>query len=334
LWLTLLVLEMMHHRADTIDADLRILGFAIPDAPVQPFDRLDDHRFRFHLCRVIHRQAAGDLLQGLQPHGDVEPVQDRQLRDPGIGKDAPQPRTAIGERCQDCGLGSPDGVEAAVDQQYAALRLFVNFFQPSFKLAEKSRDGTKVRKRYHAPATPHQRLVADARTSEAVRSRVNAVYATLDPVGLLATIRAVQQELVEIADRPITWEAGLPSAPTLEQFLSGLRTAWQAGDVRPTSCPAEKVKPEGQRYWRRRADPFVTVTAQMREWFEAEPWRTSRELFERLRHEHPGVYPAGQLRILQRRIKGWRREVAHTLVFGVAVVDGSLNSHAATGAGP
>lgn len=223
---------------------------------------------------------------------------------------------------------------AALARLYAALRLFVNFFQPSFKLAEKSRDGAKVRKRYHAPATPHQRLVADARTSEAVRSRVNAMYATLDPVGLLATIRAVQQELVEIADRPVTRKAGLPSAPTLEQFLSGLRTAWQDGDVRPTSRPADKVKPEGQRYWRRRADPFATVTAQMRDWFEAEPWRTSRELFERLRHEHPGVYPAGQLRTLQRRIKDWRREVAHTLVFGAAVVDASLNSDAAAGAGP
>jgi len=37
--------------------------------------------------------------------------------------------------------------------------------------------------------------------------------------------------------------------------------------------------------------------------------------------EHPGVYPDGQLRTLQRRLKGWRREVAHTLVFGPAAID-------------
>jgi hypothetical protein len=54
----------------------------------------------------------------------------------------------------------------------------------------------------------------------------------------------------------------------------------------------------------------------MREWFEAEPWRTSRELLERLQCEHPGVYPNGQLRTLQRRLKGWRRDVAHQMVFG------------------
>jgi hypothetical protein len=40
---------------------------------------------------------------------------------------------------------------------YAVARLFVNFFQPSFKLMEKSRDGALMRRRYDAPATPRQR---------------------------------------------------------------------------------------------------------------------------------------------------------------------------------
>ena len=64
-----------------------------------------------------------------------------------------------------------EGLEAAMAlaRFYAALRLFVNFFQPSFKLAEKAREGATVRKRYHAPATPYQRLLADPRTSEAER---------------------------------------------------------------------------------------------------------------------------------------------------------------------
>jgi hypothetical protein len=44
---------------------------------------------------------------------------------------------------------------------------------------------------------------------------------------------------------------------------------------------------------RRRPDPFAAVTTELREWFEAEPWRTSRELLERLQTEHPGVYPEG-----------------------------------------
>ena len=206
-----------------------------------------------------------------------------------------------------------EGLEAAaaLARLYSSLRLFVNFFQPSFKLAGKIRDGAKVKKKYHPPATPYQRLLADARANEEVRRRVTALHATLDPVQLLQTIRACQQELVEIADRPTSGEAMPPTAPTTEQFLAGLRTAWQEGEVRPTSKPKEKA-----RRGRRRPDPFVTVTALMRGWFEAEPWRTSRELFERLQAEQPSVYPDGQLRTLQRRLKDWRREMAHKMVFG------------------
>jgi hypothetical protein len=40
---------------------------------------------------------------------------------------------------------------AALARVYAAMRLFVNFFQPSFKLAAKARDRATVRKRYHPP---------------------------------------------------------------------------------------------------------------------------------------------------------------------------------------
>ena len=80
--------------------------------------------------------------------------------------------------------------------------------------------------------------------------------------------------------------------------------------MRPTSKPKEKVK-----RGRRRPDPLVAVTAQLHAWFEAEPWWTARELLERLQDEQPGRYPTGLLRTLQRRLKGWRRDKAHELVF-------------------
>ncbi len=211
------------------------------------------------------------------------------------------------------------GLEAAatLGRLYGSVRLFVNFFQPSLKLAGKVRDGAKVTKRCHAPATPCQRLMADPRTSDEVRRRVSASHVTLDPVRLLSEIRLAQQQLVEIADRPVTGEAAAPSAPTLAQFLLGLRASWQEGEVRPTAKPKKRVAP----CCRHVPDPFEAVSAQVRGWFEAEPWRTARELLERLQGEHPGAYPEGQLRTLQRRLKGWRREVARTLVFGPAAID-------------
>ena len=45
------------------------------------------------------------------------------------------------------------------------------------------------------------------------------------------------------------------------------------------------------------------------------------ELFERLQAEQPSVYPDGQLRTLQRRLKDWRREVAHKMVFGTEAAE-------------
>ena len=121
-----------------------------------------------------------------------------------------------------------------------------------------------------------------------MRVRVQELRAKLDPVHLLKEIRALQQQLVDIADQPSSGETAKPASPTLEQFLSGLRTAWREGEVRPTSVA--KAKPKRSR---RRPDPFATVSVELRGWFEAEPWHTSRELLERLQAEHPGVYPDG-----------------------------------------
>src|SRR5229473_6318718 len=164
-----------------------------------------------------------------------------------------------------------EGLEAAATlaHLYARLRLFVNFFQPSFKLAEKTREGAQVRKRHHPPATPCQRLLNDPRTEPAVRDRVTALKASLDPVGLLAEIRAAQQRLVALVDKPMTGDA---LVPTLEEFLAGLRTAWKEGEVRPTARPAVKAV----RWWRSRRDPFETTWPLLRQWFDAEPERRSR----------------------------------------------------------
>lgn len=210
---------------------------------------------------------------------------------------------------------------AALAHLYARLRLFVNFFQPSFKLAEKVRDGAWVRKRHHPPATPCQRLLADPRTPVAVRDRVLALKAGLDPVCLLAEIRQAQQQLVAIADKPSTEPKGVPP---LDMFLAGLRTAWKEGEVRPTSRPAAKPV----RWWRSRRDPFEASSLLLKRWFEAEPEKTARQFLERLQAQYPGTYTDGLLRTLQRRLKVWRREAARRMVFGMPAIDLELSNSA------
>ncbi len=192
---------------------------------------------------------------------------------------------------------------------YRPMRLFVNFFQPSFRLAEKVREGALIRKRYHAPLTPHQRLVADPRTPQAVKDMLDAQHATLDPVSLLRDIRAAQRALVEIADTvPVVPVA----APSIEAFLEGLKVAWRSTEeVRPTAQP----KPSKPRY-RTVPDPLEAVTETLKAWFEADMGVTGRQLLDRLQVAHPGAYPDCLIRTVQRRLKIWRRESARALVLG------------------
>jgi hypothetical protein len=149
-----------------------------------------------------------------------------------------------------------EGIAAAeaLARLYAASRLFVNFFQPSFKLASKTRSGAHVSKRYHAPQTPCARLLASNAVPEHVKTRLREVAETLDPLRLLDEIRAVQHHLAALAD------GQKPHTPpqrddALSRFLAGLATAWRAGEVRPTHI----AKPKRHHDWRTREDPFESV---------------------------------------------------------------------------
>src|SRR5439155_22873041 len=146
---------------------------------------------------------------------------------------------------------------------YSSARLFVNAFQPCFKLAEKTRNGAQVKKRYHKPLTPCDRLLTDARVDATSRERIVKLRADLDPVRLLAEIRSAQQALVTLADAADeAWIAASQSEQLvpLDSFVAGLRTAWQDGEVRPTS----QSKPKAKR-GRRRPDPLAAVTDDLRE---------------------------------------------------------------------
>jgi hypothetical protein len=203
---------------------------------------------------------------------------------------------------------------------YASARLFVNFFQPSFKLLEKHRDGALVRKRYDTPATPCQRLLADARTPREVRTKLETLQKQLDPVSLLHEIRHRQRRLVMLADKARIEEE---EPEPLEKFMAALKTAWADGTPRPTEkCAAPKV-----RWWRSRKDSFENSWPEVRQWAEAEPGLTTRQLLQRLQARYPGSYPDGQLRTLQRRLKIWRGQMAHELILGTSAEADSAGQH-------
>jgi len=188
---------------------------------------------------------------------------------------------------------------------YNSARLFTNFFQPSFKLLEKYRDGSKVKKIYDKPATPCDRLLSDSTITIAVKRRLRKQRKSLDPIKLLKNMRDAQKAMAAISERSTN-----PDNQTIDEFMSALPTLWNLGEVRPTS----RKKPCSPHNWRTRKDSFEEVMPQILAWLEAEPDHNAKELFIRLQEKHPDQFKDGQLRTLQRRVAAWRNEKAKELL--------------------
>ena len=193
-------------------------------------------------------------------------------------------------------------------QLYQKLRLYVNYFQPSFKLLEKSREGSATVKRYSPPATPCDRLLQHQAVTDETKEQLTHHRVSRDPVTLLHSIREAQAALVALSSP----DHGEPAQQeSLEQFLSQLPTLWQQGENRPTHAPRTR----GPRHWRTRPDPFEGVWQEILGWLETEPDITARTILDRLCSNRPGQFSDGHLRTLQRGVKKWRGVMARKLVY-------------------
>lgn len=190
---------------------------------------------------------------------------------------------------------------------YKSVRLYVNYFQPSFKLRAKKRDGAKVKKYYHPPTTPCDRLLANPAVSEERKSELRTRRAALDPVTLLHEIREAQGTLAR---------CGTLIAPkSLRQFVDELPELAEQGEANPAQRPKARKK-RVPHTWRTRKDPFEASWPRILEWLHAEPNASAKALMPRLQLAYPGEYSDAQLRTLQRRVKTWRAEKAKDVFLG------------------
>ncbi|MEA3311598.1 MAG: transposase family protein [candidate division WOR-3 bacterium] len=88
-----------------------------------------------------------------------------------------------------------------LNRLYESLRLYVNYFQPMMKLAEKSRTGSKVSKRYDEAKTPYRRLLEYTEVSPGLKELLNRRYGALNPAELKREITRYQQELFTYSSR-------------------------------------------------------------------------------------------------------------------------------------
>ena len=85
-----------------------------------------------------------------------------------------------------------------INKLYQRLRLYTNFFQPSMKLVEKTRIGSRVTKKYDKPMTPYQRVLGSEHVSADAKETLKRQYTTLNPASLKRQITKLQQKLLRM----------------------------------------------------------------------------------------------------------------------------------------
>ena len=91
--------------------------------------------------------------------------------------------------------------ENLLNELYAVLRLYTNFFMPTAKCIEKTRRGSRVTRHYDTPRTPYQRVLDAPSVGKEEKLRLRATYATLNPVALKRELTRLQGRLLRRAAR-------------------------------------------------------------------------------------------------------------------------------------
>lgn len=210
---------------------------------------------------------------------------------------------------------------------YEQLRLYVNFFQPSLKLLSKTRQGSRVIKKYDQAQTPHQRVLASKSVPQASKQQLTEQYGELDPVHLLRSIETLQDQLWRLAyverDMLIKTNSQNGSQPkkssqsTMHAFVPDQKNAslsspkLERTDRMYRRTTKKRRNGQIKRWWRTRKDPFADVWDEVEQKLECSPYTNAKALFKQLQQKYPGEFQDGQLRTLQRRVKAWRIEQAN-----------------------
>ncbi len=86
-----------------------------------------------------------------------------------------------------------------LESVYDDLRLYINFFQPSFKLIAKERVGNQTIKRYDTAKTPYQRVLERQDVSLDAKARLMNLYLQLNPAELRRRIDQKTAKLWKIS---------------------------------------------------------------------------------------------------------------------------------------
>ena len=197
---------------------------------------------------------------------------------------------------------------------YRALHWYVNCFQPSMKLIEKRHEDSRVQRIYDPAKTPLQRLllsgVLSAQQQEALVTLTNAI----DPVRLLEHLQHLQQAVFRCTAYPSADAPRSASLSTLQFRLEDCMPGTSHFELPSASTDILEIlrhdPPQNILDWKRTStNPFAEDWEQILAWVQANPERTSADIFRALQGRSPGRYRPAHLRTLQRGIRQIRRQL-------------------------
>lgn len=215
-----------------------------------------------------------------------------------------------------------EGVAAwhKLTELYNIIRLYINFFQPSLKLCSKERLGAKIIKKYEKAQTPYQRLINSSHLSEENKLALMGKYKTLDPVSLLEALQQKQEEFWKHAwTEPdklqkgvndvnnVIIDASSASTETLNA-VTNFKNNTNLISLEYYKKSRKTRKIVEFRTWRTRKDPFEKVWCSLLTQLKLNPELTAKSLLETLIKKHPTEFNMDQLRTLQRRVSGLRKD--------------------------
>lgn len=99
---------------------------------------------------------------------------------------------------------SPEALEALNDLYRNELRLMMNLYQPTVKLENKVRVGSRLRRRYSPAQTPLDRLLTHAEVNLQQAEQLRKLRDTLDPFELSKAIERKLQRIYQLANSPLS----------------------------------------------------------------------------------------------------------------------------------
>ena len=86
-----------------------------------------------------------------------------------------------------------------LNEIYAVLRLYKNFFLPTIKLASKTRVDGRIKRTYDKARTPYQRVMDSRQIDRKTKQQLKATYEALNPAELHRHLSQLRQQLENVS---------------------------------------------------------------------------------------------------------------------------------------